>query len=54
MKRHFQVIFEALLSVFIIVDLLLMSLMIAGFTVGIMPSTVYSISNYDVVVVILI
>lgn len=54
MKRHFQVIFEALLSVLIIVDLLLMGLMIAGFTVGIMPSTVYNISNYDVVIVILI
>ena len=54
MKRHYQVIFEAVLSVLIIIDLLLLGLMIAGFTVGIMPATIYSISNFDIVIAILI
>jgi voltage-gated potassium channel len=44
------VIFEALLTVLIIVDLLLMGLMIAGLTVGIKSGTVYNIGNYDLVI----
>lgn len=54
LKRHYQVIFEALLTVLIIVDLLLMGLMIAGFTVGIKSGTVYNIGNYDLVIALLI
>jgi len=54
LKRHFQVIFEALLTVLIIVDLLLMGLMIAGLTVGIKSGSVYNIGNYDLVIALLI
>ena len=54
MKRHYQVIFEALLTVLIIVDLLLMGLMIAGLTVGIKAGTVYNIGNYDLIIAVLI
>ncbi len=54
MKRHYQVIFEGLLTVLILVDLLLMGLMIAGFTVGIKSVTVYNIGNYDLIIALLI
>ena len=54
MKRHYQVIFEALLTVLIIVDLLLMGLMVAGLTVGIKSGTVYNIGNYDLIISLLI
>jgi voltage-gated potassium channel len=54
MKRHYQVIFEALLTVLIIVDLLLMGMMIAGLTLGIMHGTVYNIGNYDLIIALLI
>jgi len=54
MKRHIQVIFEAILSALIIVDLLVMGLMIVGFTLGILSNTVYNIGTYDLVVALLI
>ncbi len=54
MKRHYQVIFEAILSILIIVDLLIMSLMIGGFAVGIMHSSVASVGRFDLLVAILI
>ncbi len=54
MKRHIQVIFEAILSVLIVVDLLVMGLMIAGFILGILSSTVYNVGNYDLIVALLI
>jgi voltage-gated potassium channel len=54
MKRHYQVIFESILSVFILVDLLLMGLMIAGFIVGILHSSVLNIGMFDLTVAILI
>ncbi len=46
MKRHFQLILEALLSVFILVDVLLLSLMTVGFIVDIKITTIYSISIF--------
>jgi voltage-gated potassium channel len=54
MKRHYQVIFEGLLTVLIIIDLLLLGLMTVGFTLGIMPSTLYNFSWYDLTIAILI
>lgn len=54
MKRHFQLILEALLSVFILVDILLLSLMTVGLLVGIHLPTIYSISNFDLIVALLI
>jgi voltage-gated potassium channel len=54
MKRHIQVIFEALLTIFIIVDILVLALMVTGLTLGIMHSTVYNIGNYDLIIAILI
>ncbi len=54
MKRHTQVIYEALLTIFIIFDILLLSLMVAGLIVGIKHSTVYNIGNYDLIIAILI
>ena len=54
MKRHIQIIFEALLSVLIIVDILLMGLMITGLSVGIKPNTVYNFGNYDLIITLLI
>ncbi|MGZ7136218.1 MAG: potassium channel family protein, partial [Methanobacterium sp.] len=54
MKRNYQVIFEAILSVLIIFDLFFLGLMAVGFTVGIMPTSIYSISNFDIVIAVLI
>ena len=54
MKRHIQVIFEALLTIFIIVDILVLALMVAGLTLGIMHRTIYNIGNYDLIIAILI
>jgi voltage-gated potassium channel len=54
MQRHYQVIFESILSVFIIVDLLLMTLMVAGFAVGIMHSSINNIGRFDLLVAVLI
>jgi len=54
MKRHYKVIFEAFLTALIIVDLLLMGFMIAGFIVGLKSVTVYNIGNYDLIIALLI
>jgi len=54
MKRHYQVIFEAILSALIIVDLLVMGLMIVGFTLGILSKTIYTVGSYDLVIAVLI
>ncbi len=54
MKRHYQVIFEALLTIFIIVDILVLALMVAGLPLGIKHTTIYSMGNYDLVIAILI
>ncbi len=54
MQRHYQVIYESILSVFIIVDILIMSLMIAGFAVGIMHSSINNIGKFDLLVAFLI
>ena len=54
MQRHYQVIFESVLSVFIIIDIVIMSLMIAGFAVGIMHTSINSIGQFDLVVALLI
>ncbi len=54
MQRHYQVIFESVLSIFIIIDIVILSLMIAGFAVGIMHTSVNSIGQFDLVVALLI
>ncbi len=54
MKRHIQVILEALLTVFIIIDIVLLGLMTVGFTVGLRPATIYSISTFDLIIAVLI
>lgn len=54
MQRHYQVIFESVLSVFIVVDILIMSLMIAGFAVGIMHSSINNVGRFDLIVAVLI
>ncbi len=54
MDRHYQVILESLLTIFIIIDIFGLALMIAGFTVGIKPSTIYKIGTYDLIIVLLI
>ena len=54
MKRHYQLILEALLSIFIIVDIVLLGLMTVGFTVGVKPATIYSISTFDLIIAVLI
>jgi voltage-gated potassium channel len=54
MDRHYQVIFESLLTIIIIVDILFQALMVAGLIVGIKPTTVYNIGNYDLIIAVLI
>ena len=54
MQRHYQVIFESVLSVFIVVDIVIMSLMIAGFAVGIMHSSISNVGRFDLIVAVLI
>ena len=46
MQRHYQVIYESILSVFIVVDIAIMSLMIIGFSVGIMYSTINTVDRF--------
>ena len=53
MQRHYQVIFESVLSILIIIDIVIMSLMIAGFAVGIMHTSINSIGQFDLVVAVL-
>ncbi len=54
MERHYKIIFEALLTIFIIVDILFLALMVAGLPLGIKHSTIYNIGNYDLIIAILI
>jgi voltage-gated potassium channel len=54
MQRHYQVIYESILSVFIVVDVAIMSLMLIGFAVGIMHSSVNNVGRFDLIVAILI
>ncbi|MGB7968652.1 MAG: ion channel [Methanobacterium sp.] len=54
MQRHYQVIYESILSVFIVVDIAIMSLMIIGFSVGIMHSTINTVGRFDLIVAFLI
>jgi voltage-gated potassium channel len=54
MQRHYQVIFESVLSVFIVVDILINSLMIVGFAVGIMHSSINGVGRFDLIVALLI
>ena len=54
MDRHYLIIFEALLTIFIIVDILFLALLVAGLPLGIKHSTVYNIGNFDLVIAILI
>ena len=54
MQRHYQVIYESILSVFIVVDIAIMSLMLVGFAVGIMHSSVNYVGRFDLIVAILI
>lgn len=50
MKRHYQVIFETLLSVLILIELLLLILISIGFIGGIKLSSVYSFGIWDVII----
>jgi voltage-gated potassium channel len=50
MDRHYQVILEALLSVFILIDLLLLGLVTIGLFVGIKPNTLYYMGSFDLVI----
>jgi voltage-gated potassium channel len=50
LDRHYQVILEALLSFFILIDLLLLGLMTIGLFVGIKPNTVYYMGSFDLVI----
>jgi len=54
MKRHVKIIFEAILSVLIIINLLFLGLMTVGFILGIKSTTIYGIGNYDLAVAVLI
>ena len=54
MKRHYQVIFETLLSVLILIELLLLVLISIGFVGGIKLSSVYSFGIWDVIIGVLI
>ncbi len=54
MKRNPQVIFEALLSVLIIVDILFLGLMTVGFTVGIQNLSIFNIGSFNLMVAFLI
>ena len=54
MDRHYRVIFESLLTIFIIVDILVLALLVAGLPLGIKHITIYNIGNYDLIIAILI
>jgi voltage-gated potassium channel len=54
MKRHYQVIFETLLSVLILIELLLLILVSIGFFGGIKLSSVYFFGYWDVIIGFLI
>ena len=50
MQRHFQVILEGLLSIFILIDLISLALMTIGLYVGIQPNTVYLVGIFDLII----
>ena len=54
MERHNKIIFESLLSVLILIELLLLVLVSIGFIAGIKPNSVYNFGIYDVIISILI
>jgi len=54
MERHYQIILEALLSVMIIINLLLLGLMTMGFIVGIKHNSVFYVGDFDLVIAFLI
>ncbi|MGO9387469.1 MAG: potassium channel family protein [Methanobacterium sp.] len=54
MDRNFNVIFEALLSVLILVEILFLAIGSIGFLIGIKSSTVYTLGFLDLIVSLLI
>lgn len=54
MDRHYKVIFEALLSVLIIIELLFLVLVSIGFIAGMKTGSVYAFGNWDIIIGILI
>jgi len=54
MERHYQVIFEALLSVLIIIELFLMILISVGFVAGITHTSVFNFGIGDLTISIII
>ena len=54
MDRHYKVIFEALLSVLIMIELLFLVLVSIGFIAGIKTGSIYAFGNWDIIVGILI
>lgn len=54
MKRHYQVIFEAILSVMIILEIFFLVMVSIGFLAGVKPSSVFSFGFYDLSIGVLI
>ncbi|MDP3034697.1 MAG: ion channel [Methanobacteriaceae archaeon] len=54
MDRHYKVIFEALLSFLIIIEILFLVLLSIGFVVGIKPDSIYSFGIWDLIICIII
>ncbi|MTK11165.1 MAG: two pore domain potassium channel family protein [Clostridiaceae bacterium] len=54
MKRHFQVIFEAILSIMIILEIFFLIIVSIGFIAGLKANAVFSFGFYDVLIGILI
>lgn len=54
MKRHYQVIFEAILSVMIILEIFFLIVVSIGFLVGVQTNSVFSFGFYDILIGILI
>jgi voltage-gated potassium channel len=50
MEKNYQVILEALLSIFIIIDLLLLGLTTIGLFIGIKLNTIYYMGSFDLVI----
>ena len=53
MERNNKIIFEALLSVLILIELFLLVLVSIGFIAGIKSHSVYAFGNWDVLIGIL-
>lgn len=54
MDRHYKIIFEALLSFLIIIEILFLVLLSIGFAVGIKPDSIYSFGIFDLIICIII